>query len=265
MRMNKLFLVFTLSLLFSVTQAFGQDSTVIVLGNTGVVNQLGAWTFNPDPSNATPITFTNAQAKIGYGSLYVQPIGATAAAKFIGENYVRTAIANVNGISFDFLMGAGATNPHQFYMNVYTVFGSSSPTKYYDCRYDVVATSGSGVNWTKVSFDPTLPYPVDTRGSSPYTCPASPSGMDALSAGSQIRAIALNLGDTSASDVGYDGYFDKVIVDRDSGKTTYDLEPYLVATNKDQCKNGGWANYRRADGSTFTNQGDCIQFVNTGN
>lgn len=46
--------------------------------------------------------------------------------------------------------------------------------------------------------------------------------------------------------------------------TTYDFEPYLVATNKDQCKNGGFMNVRRADGSTFKNQGDCIQFVNTG-
>jgi len=33
-------------------------------------------------------------------------------------------------------------------------------------------------------------------------------------------------------------------------------------TSKDQCKNGGWRNFsvpRR-----FKNQGDCIQFVNTG-
>lgn len=34
--------------------------------------------------------------------------------------------------------------------------------------------------------------------------------------------------------------------------------------NKDACKNGGWQNYTRADGSTFKNQGDCIQYVNTG-
>ena len=31
------------------------------------------------------------------------------------------------------------------------------------------------------------------------------------------------------------------------------------------CKNGGWQNLTRADGSPFTNQGDCIQYVNTGN
>ncbi len=46
--------------------------------------------------------------------------------------------------------------------------------------------------------------------------------------------------------------------------TTYDFEPYQVATAAGQCKNGGFANVRRADGSPFKNQGDCIQYVNTG-
>jgi len=46
--------------------------------------------------------------------------------------------------------------------------------------------------------------------------------------------------------------------------TTYDFEPYEVATNKDQCKNGGYLTVKRNDGSGFKNQGDCIQYVNTG-
>jgi hypothetical protein len=46
--------------------------------------------------------------------------------------------------------------------------------------------------------------------------------------------------------------------------TTYDFEPYEVASSKDQCKNGGWQTVKRADGSSFKNQGDCIQYVNTG-
>jgi N-acetylneuraminic acid mutarotase len=33
-------------------------------------------------------------------------------------------------------------------------------------------------------------------------------------------------------------------------------------TNKDQCKNGGWQTFHTP--RTFKNQGDCIQFVNTG-
>ena len=45
---------------------------------------------------------------------------------------------------------------------------------------------------------------------------------------------------------------------------TYNFEPYRVATTVDDCKNGGWQNVKRADGSSFKNQGDCIQYVNTG-
>jgi hypothetical protein len=34
--------------------------------------------------------------------------------------------------------------------------------------------------------------------------------------------------------------------------------------NKDQCKNNGWQTFSRPDGTPFKNQGDCIQYVNTG-
>lgn len=37
-----------------------------------------------------------------------------------------------------------------------------------------------------------------------------------------------------------------------------------MPNTKDDCKKGGWQDLYRADGSTFKNQGDCIQYVNTG-
>ena len=37
-----------------------------------------------------------------------------------------------------------------------------------------------------------------------------------------------------------------------------------LAVNKDQCKNNGWQTLRRANNTTFKNQGDCIQYANTG-
>jgi hypothetical protein len=36
-----------------------------------------------------------------------------------------------------------------------------------------------------------------------------------------------------------------------------------LAGNASACKNDGWQQLTRADGSTFKNQGDCIQYVNT--
>ncbi len=38
----------------------------------------------------------------------------------------------------------------------------------------------------------------------------------------------------------------------------------LPPTSRDQCKDGGWQLALRADGTSFGNQGDCIQYVNTG-
>jgi hypothetical protein len=37
-----------------------------------------------------------------------------------------------------------------------------------------------------------------------------------------------------------------------------------LAGNANACKNDGWRNLTRADGTIFNNQGDCIQYVNTG-
>jgi hypothetical protein len=51
--------------------------------------------------------------------------------------------------------------------------------------------------------------------------------------------------------------FDNVNVDG----TVY---PFDTPTTKDQCKNGGYLNYEGGNGQPFRNQGDCIQFVNTG-
>jgi hypothetical protein len=38
----------------------------------------------------------------------------------------------------------------------------------------------------------------------------------------------------------------------------------VSATSAADCKNGGWESAARSDGSTFENQGDCMQYVNTG-
>jgi hypothetical protein len=37
-----------------------------------------------------------------------------------------------------------------------------------------------------------------------------------------------------------------------------------LALNQNQCKNDGWKTLRRANNTPFKNQGDCIQYVNTG-
>lgn len=51
--------------------------------------------------------------------------------------------------------------------------------------------------------------------------------------------------------------FDNTVVD----ETLY---TYDQPASKEQCKQGGWEDLSREDGSPFKNQGDCIQYFNTG-
>lgn len=201
------------------------DTTVVITGDTTATeNTAGGWMFNRDTSTDTPFEFNTDENSIGTGSLEVFPIGANPSDKMISELFLKKQISEVNTISFDYKMGALPTTANQFYMNVYAQYAAAPENKYYDCRYDVIASTGSTASFSTLTFDPTQSYFVQTSGSTtvPGPCPASPSGMGA---GAKIRAIALTLGDTSGSDAGMSGYFDNVVVDLDSGKTTYDFEP----------------------------------------
>lgn len=64
---------------------------------------------------------------------------------------------------------------------------------------------------------------------------------------------------------GFTGQLDGLRIELTDGSVAnINFEPFEVATSKDACKNGGWLTLHRANGSTFRNQGDCIQYVNTG-
>lgn len=247
---------------FSETRIFVVDSepavkdteTIEVTGDTAAgENQVG-WLFNRDQSTKSEFEFNEDTSSIGDGALYVQPIDGSFngdADKFIGEYFLLDDIANIDGISYDFKIGNGgdSSDANQFYMNVYANYGESTDDKYYDCKYDVVPTNGSTSGFTTVTFDPTQSYPVTTRtggSASPYTCPSVPTDMDTQSPGSTIRMFAINVGDTSNTDAGLDGYYDKVVVDTDTKITTFDFEKGPVdPENKNQLNISGFKFHNR--------------------
>ncbi|MBZ0299159.1 MAG: hypothetical protein K8J31_05440, partial [Anaerolineae bacterium] len=62
-----------------------------------------------------------------------------------------------------------------------------------------------------------------------------------------------------------------IIIDTDNGGDDDDDGGPIIVNppphsgfSKEACKGGGWRSLRRADGSGFKNQGDCIQYANTG-
>lgn len=210
------------------------STTEVVTGNT-VDTMLGengseGWWFNRDTNTDTPYNFVNGNAKIGSGSLFVPPVGATAADKFVGEYFVFDRMSEVESFSFDFKTNsvANETKEEQFYLNVYANFEVSGPTKFYDCRYNIVATTGSSTMYNTVSFDVDTavvgPSSVTTRGgaqASPLPCPATPADMGDSA---YVRAFAINLGDSTVSDTGVGGYFDRAVYQTTTDTTTFDFE-----------------------------------------
>jgi hypothetical protein len=223
------------------------DTTVRVLESGD-----GGWVINPDPANETDYEFTDDQASIGAGSLKGGPIGTNPAEKLIAGLALGIPVPDLESISYDFLIaGTGtAADASDFYLNVYATV-DANPAVFYDCRFDYVPTSGSTAAFTTATFAASgPPTAVTRRGTRIGACPATLAGMPA---GSHVRAIALNIGDTSASDTGLAGYLDNVRIATGSGTTTYDFD--VNPGTKDDCKSGGWALYG------FANQGGCVSWV----
>lgn len=184
-------------------------------------NDAGKWWFNRDPSTATAYNFTGTQESIGTGSLFIPAIGTNPSDKFIGELFVANKLDETGAISFDYKLadGVAANKANQVYMNLYVNY--SSTTNYGDCVYNVVATDGTA-GWHTLSFVPNGTYDVRTRSSAaPNVCPAKPADLPATA---YVRAMSLNLGDTSANDVGVSGYFDNVRVEKLNETAVYDFE-----------------------------------------
>jgi nitrous oxidase accessory protein NosD len=76
-------------------------------------------------------------------------------------------------------------------------------------------------------------------------------------------------GDSQANCVDNDDDNDGVLDGADAcpgtpSGTTVNASGCPLAVNKDQCKNDGWKTLFRANNTPFKNQGDCLQYANTG-
>lgn len=74
-----------------------------------------------------------------------------------------------------------------------------------------------------------------------------------MPAGSHIRAIALNVGDTTDADMGLDAYIDNVELALVGDATTFNFEPR--PRTKEDCSGDKWKQYR------FRNQGQCVKSI----
>ena len=110
----------------------------------------------------------------------------------------------------------------------------------------------SGQLWSSRSFtDGTCTVVAGGGGAPFYTL----SGLQAMCPDAVVVGFGVNIGSNNPS---YNVETDLV----NFNGTVYNFEPFLVVSDKDQCKDDGWQNLRDASGNSFKNQGQCVSYTN---
>ena len=191
-------------------------------------------------------------------------------------------IADVAAVSFLTKKGTDhVSNVADWYLNIYTKpfsgdlstatwYGSRIGTEPYlagnvvdlPAQWNLWTSETDGTNILKF-FESTLGY----FGS--YTDPtwdvlkAANSLSGVPYAGQKILFFSVQTG--SATAAGFTGQVDGLRIElMDGSVANINFEPFLVPSDAAACKKDGWKTLFRADHSAFTNQGDCVSYVNTG-
>lgn len=224
-----------------VTGAAAATTTIVVTPSA-----MSGWQVVPD--GTVPYSFATGPAAIGSGSLQFGPIDGTAGAnKFIMYPPYSGPVSALTSFSYDFYIDAasvgGVAGAQNFYANVYVDEMSNGIGTYaggfYDCRYDSVPTTGALGGWTTNSFTLSSAW---TNVANPLG--SCPSTLGDLGAGSLVRWIAINGGQSTSSDAGLKGAYDKVVISTTTDVTTYDFEPVSTCASS-------------TTGTTITLLADC--------
>ena len=113
----------------------------------------------------------------------------------------------------------------------------------------------AGQFWSSRSFNSGTCVVTAGGGGAPfYTL----SHLNSMCPNAEVIGFGVNIGSNNPA---YNVYTDLFTFNG----TTYDFEVNSAPSDKEQCKNGGWATFNPSrPAGPFKNQGDCIQFANTG-
>lgn len=204
----------------------------------------------------------------GVGSFQINTPDGTAKGTLFNFDYSGVPLSSVSAIAYDTYKTAG-TAPQVASINIQVDVNGAEPGGFTTLVYEPIYNTsqaiangvwqhwnaydgGNGIWWSSNSI-PSAPN-RDTFVSWATIVAANP---DAVILG----GVGLNQGSGNA---GLVTSLDTFTFGVSGVSTTYDFEPYATASSKASCMNGGWMSVKRADGSSFKNQGDCVSYLNTG-
>jgi hypothetical protein len=283
MNVKRFFMITLVATMVAVTFSsitLAQGNTVVV---TPPINSQGWSTSDTRPGGMVNFVVDNTAPANGNGALQLTT-DATTTSKAQYLHGANTPLANVSELGYWTRQISGPPIADPSYQLLLCLGGVITPT---------IANPSGCVGFTTMVFEPyqnnglAAPSPLIVPNMwqqwdvdagllwSSRTYSNAPAGICTVVAGhggppfyslTQLNnmcpsAVAVGFGvNIGSNNPLYNVYADLV----NFNGTTYDFEPYQVANNKDQCKNGGFNNVKRADGSSFKNQGDCVSYTNNG-
>ena len=209
----------------------------------------------------------------GVGSFqFVTPTGADKGTLFYyGYAATQTQLRHIGGITYSTYRDSGESANQVPALNIQVDVNGSAPGGFTTLVFEPVYNTIQGAivddvwqDWDAYNNGTAVWWSTgNIPGVCAFTCYVSWEDIVAANPNAVIAGgFGINQGSgnpelTAAADAL------EITVNGDS--VLFDFEPYLVASNKNQCKNDGWMTRKRANGTDFTNQGDCVSYVTTGN
>jgi len=203
----------------------------------------------------------------GVGSFEtVTPTGADKATLF-NYDHVGTALADITALGYSTYRTSGASPDQVPAINLEVDVNGAAPGGFTTLVFEPVYNTGQGTVADGVwqTWDAKNGFWWSTRnipGVCAFDCFVKWDDIVAANPGAVVvGGFGVNQGSGNPA---LTGASDALNIAYGGSSVTYDFEPYRVATTKDDCKVGRWQSVRRADGTTFKNQGQCVSYVSAG-
>lgn len=206
----------------------------------------------------------------GVGSLeFVTPTGADKVFLF-NYDHIGTNLSDINAISYATYRTTGASPNQVPSINIQVDYNGDAPGGFTTLVFEPVYNTDQGAiqdgvwqNWDAYNSGNAKWWSTQNiPGVCAFTCYVT---WDTIIANNPDAVILDGFGVNQGSgNPGLVAATDVLTLGYNGDSVTYNFEPYRVATDKNDCKNGGWQTLRRADGTEFKNQGACVSYTNTG-
>lgn len=203
----------------------------------------------------------------GVGSFEtVTPTGADKATLF-NYDHVGTALSGINALGYSTYRTSGASPNQVPAINLEVDVNGAAPGGFTTLVFEPVYNTGQGTITDGVwqNWDAKNGFWWSTKnipGVCAFDCFVKWDDIVAANPGAVIvGGFGINQGSGNPA---LTGSSDALNIAYGGSSVTYDFEPYRVALTKDDCKVGKWQSVKRADGTSFKNQGQCVSYVETG-